>query len=270
MNMQCISLCLGKISFFIRSALRNSRKKYLFSFSFHSDFDFDAIYFCCKIMCIFYTTTYKHCLDSNGVKFRYTQSQREVETKSRKYRKIREELTNEANMQGTPYNVCVPKKVLQPNGFDIYLKTFFATFPESEEFYSKIIFRKLKLNSYINTQKSESKFLKGFRKKFGKPEEASVFIGDWDSGGHTLRGQISTKGKGFRKMFRQSGYQVYLVNEYRTSKTCPCCHLEISTFKRRLNPKPWKKENLITVHGLLRCQSEMSTILWVLVRSIVE
>ena len=29
-------------------------------------------------------------------------------------------------------------------------------------------------------------------------EETTVIMGDWDSGGNTLKGQVSTKGKGFR------------------------------------------------------------------------
>ncbi|KAJ3226391.1 hypothetical protein HK099_004969 [Clydaea vesicula] len=42
-----------------------------------------------------------------------------------------------------------------------------------------------------------------------------------------------------------------------TSKVCPGCHGEtFETFKRRTNPKPWKIDE-ISVHGLLRCQSEV-------------
>ena len=56
-------------------------------------------------------------------------------------------------------------------------------------------------------------------------------------------------------MFRRAGYKVLLLNEHRTSSTCPHCHGDLETFKRRENPKPWKR-NRVIVHGLLRCQSE--------------
>lgn len=82
-----------------------------------------------------------------------------------------------------------------------------------------------------------------------------MFIGDWDSHNFTPHGQVTTKGKGFRDMFRRAGHKVYLIDEYKTSKTCPLCHGNVETFKHRINPKPWKN-NIITVHGLLRCQSE--------------
>jgi transposase len=103
------------------------------------------------------------------------------------------------------------------------LRTFFATFNDKEEFYSEYLFRKLRLNRYINKQKSESKFLKEFSDQFGSSESTDVFIGDWDSSRHTFKGQTVTKGIGFRKMFRKYGYKVYLVDEYKTSKTCPLC-----------------------------------------------
>ena len=67
-----------------------------------------------------------------------------------------------------------------------------------------------------------------------------MFIGDWDSHNFTPHGQVATKGKGFRDMFRRAGHKVYLIDEYKTSKTCPLCHGNVETFKHRINPKPWK------------------------------
>ncbi len=57
-------------------------------------------------------------------------------------------------------------------------------------------------------------------------------------------------------MFRRAGFDVLLLDEYKTSKVCPDCEREtVETFKRRENPKPWRND-VVTVHGLLRCQSE--------------
>jgi hypothetical protein len=151
-------------------------------------------------------------------------------------------------------------QVLDPGGFNIYLRTFFVTFQDKEKFYSEKLFRKLRLNGYINKQKSESKFLNEFSEQFGSSESTDVFIGDWDSSRHTLKGQMTTKGIRFRKMFRKYGYKVYLVDEYKTSKTCPVCFQELECdFKMRKNPKFWKRNTtpLVPVHGLLRCQSEI-------------
>ena len=75
------------------------------------------------------------------------------------------------------------------------------------------MFNKLPFNTY---KKSEAKFIKKIKDTYGK--NARIYIGDWDAGGHTLKGQTPSKGVGFRKMFRQYGLQVYLVNEFKTSK----------------------------------------------------
>ncbi|KAJ3220840.1 hypothetical protein HK099_003952 [Clydaea vesicula] len=54
----------------------------------------------------------------------------------------------------------------------------------------------------------------------------------------------------------KAGFDVLLLDEYKTSKECPGCEGEtVKTFKRRENPKPWRN-NEVTVHGLLRWQSE--------------
>jgi transposase len=36
--------------------------------------------------------------------------------------------------------------------------------------------------------------------------------------------------KRFRRLFTNAGYEVYLVNEFRTSKLCNCCNEEIEPF----------------------------------------
>ncbi len=42
--------------------------------------------------------------------------------------------------------------------------------------YQQKFFRKFKLNSYINTQKSESKLINNFSNKYGKPEDTILVI----------------------------------------------------------------------------------------------
>jgi len=46
---------------------------------------------------------------------------------------------------------------------------------------------------------------------------------------------------------------VYLVNEFKTSKLCNCCHHELAPFLIRESDKPKDiaKNKLITVNGLL-------------------
>ena len=56
-----------------------------------------------------------------------------------------------------------------------------------------------------------------FQKKFGKAENTIVCIGDWEQKKH-MKFSPPTKGIGMRKVLRKRGYNVFLVNEYNTSK----------------------------------------------------
>jgi len=63
-----------------------------------------------------------------------------------------------------------------------------------------------------------------------------------------------TKGIGMRTLFRKAGYQVYLVDEYKTSKINHYNLQENEKFRKRQNPRPWKT-NIVKYHGLLRSKS---------------
>jgi hypothetical protein len=48
-------------------------------------------------------------------------------------------------------------------------------------FYNKYIFRKLKLNGYINRHKSEQNMINRFNKIFGSPKDTIICITDHDN-----------------------------------------------------------------------------------------
>lgn len=73
--------------------------------------------------------------------------------------------------------------------YEMYLREFFDEFRQKGVPYQDLFWRNLRMNAYTNRQKSESKFMKEFKDKFGGPDEATVFLGDW-SARHTLRGQV--------------------------------------------------------------------------------
>ena len=119
--------------------------------------------------------------------------------------------------------------------------------------YQQEFFRKFKLNRFINTQKSESKMIENFKNKFGKPNELMIVIGDYDKGEHNMAGCEPTICKKIRRIFKNAGYAVYLINEYCTSKLCNHCHCELEKFLTRKSNKPRdiKKNKKILVNGLL-------------------
>ncbi len=123
------------------------------------------------------------------------------------------------------------------------------------KFYEKFIFRKLKLNEYINRKKHEQKMINNFKRIFGKPEDVIICAGDWEQKQH-MKYKEAIKGLGMRKLFRQNNYKVYLVDEFRTSCMCSKCGNEngkCEKFMIRKNPKPYKSGNIL-VHRVLRCE----------------
>jgi hypothetical protein len=121
--------------------------------------------------------------------------------------------------------------------------------------YEKSFFRKFKLNAFTNTQKSESKMIKNFENKYGKPNKTILVVGDYDKGDNNMKGKEPTICKKFRRIFRNAGYKTYLVNEFRTSKLCNCCNEEIEKFLEKPSKKPKRKGETDLCHGILRCQS---------------
>ena len=202
--------------------------------------------------------------DGNLDTFRYTQNQRRLETRTKKYNKIIEEVNNTTFINGKNIKEIesalssLNKRTCNYDKFKNYLieknKLNLLLFSH----YEKTFFRKFKLNRYINTQKSESKMIKNFTKKFGEPNDVLFIMGDYDKGSSNIGGLEPTICKKFRRIFKNAGFRTYLVNEFRTSKLCNCCNCEISPFMSRQSHKPndIKVNKKITINGLLSHQED--------------
>jgi hypothetical protein len=201
--------------------------------------------------------------DENGKlqTFRYTQNQRRLETRMKKYSKIRDKVSketiienqtikeiesvlNDYNSKTTNYEkfkeYCIQKNKINSKLYSHYQQSFY---------------KKFKLNTFTNTQKSEQKMIKNFSKKFGNPKNTIYVMGDYDKGSYHMKGVEPVICKKFRRIFKNAGYKTFLVNEYKTSMLCNCCHNELETFKERPSKKPKRKGETEICHGLLRCQS---------------
>ena len=180
-----------------------------------------------------------YCMDKNGNKFRYTQNQRRKETRKKKYMKIREEIKINEEINGktmkeleselSSYN----SKTCDYNEFEKYLKKKNSINRLLFDVYEDEIHRKLKFNAYINTQKSESNMVKNFKSKFGEPDKCVVIMGDYDNGSYHMKGKEPAITNKIRKILRREKYEVYLINEFRTSKLCNKCSSEVETFQYR-------------------------------------
>ena len=203
-----------------------------------------------------------YCVNSynkDATTFRYSQDSRRKETKSKKYNKLilefkKEKIDGKTILEYETELSLYNKKSLDIVKYKEYIKKKNEINHKLFTFYNKYIFRKLKLNGYMNKLKNEQKLMNKFQKVFGDKNDVVVCFGDFEQRKH-MKYKEPIKGKGMRILFRKSGYETYLVDEFRTS--CKCCNCnggDCEKFMLRKNPKPWKS-NYTLVHGLLRCKS---------------
>ena len=205
-----------------------------------------------------------YCVDDDSKdanEFRYTQDSRRKECKIKKYAKLilefkKEKIDGKTVIEYETELSKLNRKTLIIKDFKEYIKKKSEINNKLYKFYEKYIFRKLKLNGYINRKKNEQKLINNFKKIFGKPEETIVIFGDFEQKQH-MKYKEPIKGKGMRMLFRQNNYKTYLVDEFRTSCMCSICKTEIGRcekFQIRKNPKPYKSGNIL-VHGLISCKN---------------
>ena len=203
-----------------------------------------------------------YCVDGStkdANTFRYSQDQRRKETKLKKYNniilamktnKIHEKTVIEYETELSHYN----RKTLDITKFKEYLQAKNRINHTLFGFYRKELFRKLKFGRHINTKRNEQKMINQFKKAFGNPDEVVICIGDWEQR-KQMKYKEPTLGKGMRTLFRKNNYQVFLVDEFRTSCKCSNCDGGVcEKFRVRKHPNK-KKDELRLIHGLLRCKS---------------
>ena len=75
---------------------------------------------------------------------------------------------------------------------------------------------------------------------------------------NAVRFHAPTQGIGLRYQLYRLGFRVLLLDEYRTSSSCPDCQGNAQkTNLKRVNPRPWQRQSHreTFIHGLLECES---------------
>jgi len=192
--------------------------------------------------------------------FRYSQNQRRQETRSKHYSKIREE--DKAKTKVTEKTVkeleeelskCNSKSCIYKNVVE-YIRKKNEINSKVFKYYAKELYRKLRWYGFINRQRSEARMIRRFKKVFGTPEELVIAYGDLNQSNNHMKYHEPTKGVGMRKIFRKAGYKVYLQNEHKTTKINFITEEETEIFRKRGNPRPWRKD-IRKWHGLLRSKN---------------
>lgn len=192
-----------------------------------------------------------NAINNEGKRVRCTRASRNKDIKKRKYAKIREKQKTveikETEKKLSEYNF----KTANYEKFKEAIKMKNSKEKEMRDEYNKDIYRKLRLNTYINTQKSERKMLEDIKEKIGKPKDTTIIYGDY-SGTH-MKGKEPLISKRIKKLLRDEGYEVYLIDEFRTSKMCNRCENELIHIKKEVKKNGEIKE--AELWGLLRCSN---------------
>jgi hypothetical protein len=125
--------------------------------------------------------------------------------------------------------------------------------------YENPIFRKIRWRTSIGKQRDLSLLGNLIRRKFSSNgSNPLIVIGD-KSAQTAARFHAPTQGVELRYQLHRLGFRVLLMDEYRTSSSCPDCQGNtMRTNVKRVNPRPWQRQKRTEtfVHGLLECQSK--------------
>ncbi|CEG80718.1 hypothetical protein RMATCC62417_15014 [Rhizopus microsporus] len=121
-------------------------------------------------------------------------------------------------------------------------------------------FRKMCFSSKLFLQQNDDKLIKSLKKNFG--HDAVLVLGNWYAANVIFHEPI--RNKGLIQMLKKRGFDLYLINEYKTSSLCSDCKGKLEKFKIVDNSRPSRRKDVSKVKcsGLLRCKDHSPTKLW--------
>ncbi|KAL0094748.1 hypothetical protein F4703DRAFT_1902505 [Phycomyces blakesleeanus] len=169
--------------------------------------------------------------------FRYKRNHKAVETKIKKIRKLRDDMKPD---HITTAKLFLSQHISSTTGKEKSINHI------QEKPNGLILFRKMKFSSFIHQLKADKHLGKDIRKRFENP--AILILGNWPPKQNKYHELI--KGIGTRRMLAKEGFEVYLIDKFKTSSLWPACQNgEIKSFKR--------KYPTMDCHGLLRrCKNQ--------------
>ena len=188
--------------------------------------------------------------------FRYSQNQRRKDTKSKRFIQLIDKSKKENRLDNVSIKLIESElSRLNPNtcnfkNFKKYLEIKNTVNYKLRSYYESDLFGKLKWHGFINRQKSDADMMNRFKTMFGDPVNTVVLMGDFEQRQH-MKFKEPTKGKSIRNTFKTFGYELYLVDEFRTSCKSFVNGNDAETFLLKSNPRPFR-EGIIKCHGLLR------------------
>ncbi|KAJ1787012.1 hypothetical protein LPJ59_005812 [Coemansia sp. RSA 2399] len=210
---------------------------------------------------------------------RYTSSQRANEIRLRRHQCLRQRVKAKyhngiVQEKENELSVGAQCTTTSANEYHEYIVKWAQAYPTLNEFYAKYrthhkskywpegqpFHRRLRSCAFQQQLQADQRLVKSI--VGGQDPKPAVIIGNWSA--PMIRYHEPIRGKGMRHMLRRHKLKVVLIDEYRTSKTCPACDGLIERFIHVPNPRPFraKKRPTVWCNGLLRCTSK-ECIAWV-------
>jgi hypothetical protein len=185
--------------------------------------------------------------------YRYTSQNRLHDLGSKAMNKSRRSrLPNEIRQAERELSLAGPSSTTNIPRFQSYLQTLSASHHTLRDHYTQKCYRRWKMQSYINNQRADHNLITNLRTNYGN--DAVFILGDYSN--PNVRFHAPARGIGFVRLLKKNGFRVYRINEFRTSRFCPCSD-QAQPFLTVDNPRPFQRQKRprVLCHGLLRCCS---------------
>jgi hypothetical protein len=193
-----------------------------------------------------------YMMDKNGNKLQYTASQRKIESYGKRNQRIllQEKKRNKIIEKETHLSVQNSKSVDYIK-FKAYLVEKDKLNKETNEFYRRDVWRKMKFRQYSYGKKSIDNFINKIQETFGS--NILIGYGNW-SRDTQMKHFMPTMNKGLRKQIHKR-YDTMTINEFNTSKKCCGCSNEMKHYRDKKNKEVYR---LFVCSNCVSCQNKQN------------
>jgi hypothetical protein len=191
-----------------------------------------------------------YMVDETGKKLQYTAPQRKRESKQKcNQRILLQERKKNGIVEKETHLSLHNSKSVNTEKFKIYLVEKQKMNQETQEFYRREVWRKMKFRSYSYGKKSLDTFLDKIQSTFGG--NILIGYGNW-SRSTQMKHFMPTMNKGLRKLIHKK-YDTITINECNTSKKCCGCHNNLSYYKDNENKDVFR---LLMCSNCVSCENK--------------
>ena len=194
-------------------------------------------------------------IDEKGKIFKYSAMRRRFETYAKRSNYvIQTERKNNNIIEKETKLSEFNSRTLNINKYKHFIKNKNIINNDIKDFYNNVLFRKLSFRKYVRTKQSESKLLNEIENKYLTKEDKNdgkkivLLYGDY-SIGTSMKGCYSTPNLGLKRLL-STRFEIYDINEYKTSK------LYNKTYKELKNVKIRKRKHVKSLHEILTLKED--------------